>query len=114
MKLLRQAAIVLIICFLGDFISKMFNLPVPGNVLGMLILLVCLLTGAIKLEMIEEISNFLLDHIAFFFVPAGVGLMSCMGILKTNWHTILFISFISTIVVMGVTGLIVQLLKRSR
>lgn len=113
MKLIRQFAIILIICFLGELIRRIFSLSVPGNVIGMIILLLCLCTDIIKLEMIEEISKFLLDHLAFFFLPAGVGLISCLGILKSSWHYVMLIAFISTVVVMVVTGITVQLFKRS-
>ncbi|KOF57435.1 MULTISPECIES: CidA/LrgA family protein [Clostridium] len=112
MKLLRQLCIILGICFIGEALNKLLNLPIPGNVLGMIILLILLNTGIIKLEKIEEISNFLLEHLAFFFVPAGVGLISCFGLLKKNLISITFIILISTIIIMAVTGLTVQLLKR--
>ena len=113
MKMIRQFAIVLIICFLGEFIRASLGLTMPGNVLGMIILLLCLCTGVIKLEMIEDISKFLLDHLAFFFLPVGVGLITSMGILKNCWQSIILIAFISTIVVIVVTGITVQLFKRS-
>ncbi|MCY6484786.1 CidA/LrgA family protein [Clostridium aestuarii] len=110
MKLLRQASIILIICFLGEIIHSTFNLPIPSSVLGMLILLACLCLGLIKLEMIENISNFLLDYLAFFFVPAGVSLISCFSLLRDKWLPILTISLISTVIIISVTGIIVQLI----
>lgn len=112
MKLLRQLCIVLTICFLGEFISKSFKLPIPGSVLGMIILFICLYTNFIQVDMLEEISAFLLDHLAFFFIPASVGLISCLSILKTNGLIILIISIISTVAVTVVTGFTVQFLKR--
>lgn len=87
-------------------------IPIPGSVIGMIILLIALLTGVVKLSHIEEISNFLLDHLAFFFIPAGVGLLSVLGVIKDSWYLILLLSFFTTIIVMAVTGLIVQFLKR--
>jgi len=113
MKIVRQFAIVLIIGFLGEFLRRTLNLPIPGNVLGMIILLLCLCTGVIKIEMIEDISKFLLDYLAFFFLPAGVGLITSMGILKNYWHYVTLIALISTIIVMVVTGITVQLFRRN-
>ncbi|MCY6370261.1 CidA/LrgA family protein [Clostridium ganghwense] len=114
MKLLRQSSIILIIWFSGELLHTTLNLPIPGSVLGMLILLTCLCTRVIKLDMIEEFSNFLLDHLAFFFIPAGVGLISCFPILKDNWIAIIAISFFSTIIIMSSTGIIVQSMIRRR
>lgn len=113
MKILRQLAIILIIAFSGEVLSKIFHLPLPGNVLGIVILLCLLSLKIIKLEMIEDISKFLLDHLQFFFIPAGVGLISNLELLKSKGVAILLICIISTIVVMTVTGLTIEFLKRS-
>lgn len=112
MKLLRQFAIILGICYLGIAVQKLFSLPLPGNIIGMIMLLICLLTGVIKMDMIEEISEFLLKHLAFFFIPAGVGLISCMGILKSYGIAIFMVCLITTIVIMAVTGMVVQMIIR--
>ncbi|MDT8717453.1 CidA/LrgA family protein [Clostridium sp. 19966] len=114
MKLLRQFALILIICFAGQGIQDFFKAPIPGSVIGMVILFIFLCLGIIKLEMIEEITTFLLDHLAFFFVPAGVGLIAVMGLIKANGADILGISVITTILVMVVTGHTVQLMKRGK
>lgn len=111
MKLLRQFLIILIICFLGEVLSKVMHIPLPGSIIGMILLFICLLTGIIKIEMIQEISKFLLDHLAFFFIPAGVGLLAYVGILKENLIPIIIICFITTILVMIVTGWTVQIIK---
>lgn len=113
MKLLRQLGIVLIIAFLGELISKIFHLPLPGNVLGIIILLGLLSLRIIKVEMVDDISSFLLDHLPFFFIPAGVGLISNLELLKGEGLAILLVCLISTIIVIAVTGLTIEFLKRS-
>ncbi|MFL0246564.1 CidA/LrgA family protein [Candidatus Clostridium stratigraminis] len=110
MKLLRQSAIILVMCLLGEMINKIFNIPIPGNVLGMVLLLIFLLTGIIKLTHIDKVSDFLLDHLAFFFVPAGVQILTSLDILRGNLISILLIIFISTVIVLVVTGFTVQIL----
>lgn len=112
MKLLRECGILLGICFLGEMFHNILNLAIPGNVLGMIILFICLYTKVIKLEMICNISNFLLDHLAFFFIPAGVGLISYFDLLKQQLVEILLISLITTIIIMATTGTTVQFIKR--
>lgn len=112
MKLFREAIIILGVYLLGELISGIFSLPIPGNILGMLILLALLCTKIIKLEQIETVSNFLLDHLAFFFIPAGVGLMSSVGIIKDTWLKLIIVCILTTIIIIGVTGTIVQLIKK--
>jgi holin-like protein len=110
--LLKQFSIILSIYFLGELLQKTFGLPVPGNILGMLILFFCLLSGIIKLEMINRISDFLLDNLAFFFLPAGVSLITCFSVLEGKWTTVLGVSVISTVIILGVTGLTVEFVKK--
>ena len=114
MKLLRQAALILGLYFLGQIIQQAFSLPIPGSVIGMLILLVLLCTGIVKVEMIEEISNFLLDNLAFFFIPAGVGLLASFSILKGKILAIVSVSVISTVIIISCTGIIVEFMMKGR
>lgn len=112
MKLFRETIIILGIYLLGEFISKTLNLPIPGNVLGMLILLLLLIFKIVKVEQIETISNFFLDHLAFFFIPAGVGLISSFDIIKDIGIQLLVVCIITTAITMGITGKIVELLLK--
>ncbi len=114
MKLLRQFLIILTICVIGEVLNKVFHIPLPGSIIGMILLFIFLVTGIIKLEMIEEISKFLLDHLAFFFIPSGVGLLAYFGILKSNFIPIIVICVVTTIAVMLVTGATVQFIKRRK
>ena len=114
MKIFREALIILSIYLIGEIISKGLSLPVPGNIIGMIILLILLCSNIIKLEKVETISSFFLDHLAFFFIPAGVGLLTSFDIIKSSLIQILLICIISTSIIIAVTGLIVQcLVKRS-
>ena len=112
LKTLRQLSIVLLILSVGQILQTKFNLFIPGTILGMMILLILLLTKIIKLKWIESITNILLEHISIFFVPANVGVMVYLSQIKDVWAQILFIAIISTVVVMGVTGAVVQLVDR--
>ncbi len=55
-------------------------------------------------ELIVRLSNFLVHNLGFFFVPAGVGLMNCLGIISEQWLPVVGASVISTVVIMAVTG----------
>lgn len=104
MKIFRETLIILIIYLCGEFLSKFLSLPIPGNILGMIILLLLLLTKIIKVNQIETVSNFFLDHLAFFFIPAGVKLISSFNIIKDDLLIILLICLITTILVILFTG----------
>ena len=110
--LLRQFSIILSIYFLGELIQKILGLPIPGNVIGMLLLFFGLYMGIIKLEMIDRISDFLLENLAFFFLPAAISLMTSFSLLEGKWTSILEISLISTIIILVVTGITVEIVKK--
>ena len=112
MKLFREALIILGIYLLGEFLASSLHLPVPGNILGMVILFILLCTKIVKVDNISTVTNFLLDHLAFFFIPAGVGLMASIGIIKSTWWQLLVVCISTTIIIIGVTGIIVQAISR--
>lgn len=119
MKIFREAIIILGIYLVGELISKGFSIPLPGNIIGMIILLVLLCTKVIKVEKIENISTFFLDHLSFFFIPAGVGLISSFSSIKDSLIYILLLCLITTAIVIISTGIIVQFIikikeKKSR
>ena len=112
MKLFREALIILGIYLVGEFLSTSLHLPIPGNILGMIILFILLYTKVVKVENISNVTNFLLNHLSFFFIPAGVGLMTSIGIVKSTWWQILLICLVTTSIIIGVTGTIVQVISK--
>lgn len=114
MKYLRQIGIILGITLLGGVLQHGLKLPIPGNVLGMVILLIGLSCGLIKLEMISEVSEFLLDHLAFFFIPAGVGIIACLGLLQGKWLAVMGVCLITTVLTMVTTGHTIQWMQRGK
>lgn len=88
------------------FIKDM--LSIPGSIIGMILLFLALQFKIIRLNQIEEVSNFFLDNIAFFFVPAGVSLINSLEIIKDNLFLFLVVIFVSTFIVMYTTSLVVQ------
>jgi len=114
MKFVRQSILLLAISITGELLNKVLHIPLPGSVLGLLLLLLLLLSGIIRAKHLEELSNFLLNHLAIFFIPAGVGLITVAGVLKSFWVALLLISIISSILVMTVTAIIVQYVRRKK
>lgn len=111
MKYLRQLLIVAGIYFAGEAVHSFFKLPIPGTVIGMLLLFAALYTNIIKKEALEDVSEFLISHMSFLFVPAGVGLITVLGLVKDRWIEISAVVFISTIVVFITTAFTVKILR---
>ncbi len=114
MKIFKQISLILIIWAIGEYFSSLISniVAIPGSIIGMVILFLLLLTNIVRLEHIKETSDFLLNNIAFFFIPSGIALLKYMDILKANWLSLSIIIILSTIIVMGATGLVVNFMIR--
>lgn len=109
---LKQLMIILIAYFAGVIIQWAFNLPIPGTVLGLIILFLALYSGIVKTEMIEDICEVLISHMSFLFIPAGVGLITAFGMLQGNILSFSIIILVSTVLVWIVTAFVVKFLRK--
>ena len=106
---------LLLICFIylvSEFVVTTLDLPIPGNVFGLIFLFVLLLTGVVKVNYIEKAAGFLNKHLAFFYIPFGVGLMNYGDLIKTNGLSILVMIIGSSIIGLIVTSGSAQYLSR--
>lgn len=114
MRLPLQLAVILAICLAGEVFHRVFHIPVPGNILGMLLLLLLLCLKVIKTEQIENVTKFFLNHLAFFFLPASVGLLAARNELQGQWILLLLLCIGATIATMAATGRTAQRLRRRK
>lgn len=109
--MVKQCAILFGCLAGGEFLVWLLSLPVPGSILGMLLLTVLLQTGIVHLEDIQSLSKFLVSNMGFFFVPPGVALMLYFDLIAAEWLPITVATFVSTVVVLIVTGSVHQLFR---
>ena len=88
---LSQLLILIVIYQIGTQIGRIFHLKIPGNVIGILLLLILLWTRVIKVEQIDVAATWLLKHLSFFFIPIAVGLMTLGPIFLHKGMIILFV-----------------------
>ena len=72
------------------------------------LMLAALMTGIIKVGQVEETADFLIEIMPVMFVPAGAGLITAWSSLKPICVPVLIMTFISTVIVMVVTGKVTQ------
>ena len=95
---LGQLLLICLIYVISEFIVTTLDLPIPGNVFGLIFLFILLLTGVVKVNYIEKAAGFLNKHLAFFYIPFGVGLMNYGDLIKTNGISILVMIIGSSII----------------
>ncbi|MDE7386974.1 MAG: CidA/LrgA family protein [Muribaculaceae bacterium] len=111
--MILQCSIIFGFLAIGELIVYLTGLPLPSGIIGMILLTCSLKAGIIKVEWVEGLADFLIRNLGFFFVPAGVGLMECAGIIKEQWMPIVVATIVSTAVIIAVTGQVHQFVRRS-
>lgn len=98
---------------MGELVVYLTGIPVPSSIIGMLLLTAALKFRFVRLMWVDKVSDFLVRNLGFFFVPAGVGLMRCLGLISEQWLPIVGASVISTFLIIAVTGWVHQLVRRA-
>jgi holin-like protein len=101
---MRGLAILLGYTVLGNVIHTMLSLPISGNVIGLVLLVISLFAGWIKLAWIEETAQFFLRHMMIFFAPIIVGTMLFFGAIGDQWIVIATTLIGATLIVLIVTA----------
>ncbi|CAM3149207.1 CidA/LrgA family protein [Streptobacillus ratti] len=108
MKIIMELSYILFFSFIGQSLSKIINLPIPGSVIGLILFFLALQFKIVKLESVETTSKFLVDNLAILFIPAGVGIMISFKHIKDIWVSILLICLFTTILSLVVAGKLTQ------
>lgn len=108
MKVLRQFLIIMIISLLGEILNRLLPFPVPASVYGLVLMLTALMTGLIRVPQVKEASVILIELMPVMFIPAAVGLMTAWDKLRPVVVPVIVITFVTTILVMGVTGIVTE------
>lgn len=114
MKILRQFMIILLLSFLGEVLKMFIPLPIPASVYGLVLMLLCLVTGILKTSQVKEAAFFLIEIMPVMFIPAAAGLIDSWKVLQPLLLPILVITVVITIFVMVVTGKIAQMIAQKR
>jgi len=110
--MLKGFTLILVFQLTGEVLVRLFNLPIPGPVIGLLLLWLSLVKGWVALTALEEITNLLLDNLVLLFVPIVVGAMVYADVLIEYWLTLSLGIILSTLAGMLVTGMIATHWKR--
>ncbi len=99
---------------LDEVIVIALRLPVPGPVVGMVLLFLALLLRGRVSQDLESTAQGLLNHLALMFVPAGTGIVVYLELLRQEWLPITVALIGSTVLTIAVTALTLQTAIRRR
>lgn len=102
--------ILLLFQWLGESITRYWSLPIPGPVIGMMLLLFALLFKQGLAQYVERTANTLIKHLTLLFFPAGVGIAMQPELLGNHWLGIITSVVVGTILSMILTALLLKAL----
>jgi holin-like protein len=99
----------------GEALARFAHKPVPGPVLGMVMLAVALIARRREPpEPLQQTADGLLAVLGLLFVPAGVGIVANLALLRSAWLPIAVSLVCSTLLTLMVTALLLHKMQRRR
>jgi len=111
MKLLHGLACLLLCQSAGEVLSRLFHLPLPGPVVGLLILLVALQASPVR-EAAGAAAEALLAHFSLLFVPVGLGVITHLDLIRQYGLQLILVLVLSTWIGLLATALTLRALLR--
>jgi len=99
--------------FIGcDHLVSWLHLPLPANIVGMLLMLALIVTRVLPLRWVKAGSRWLLAEMLLFFIPAVVAVVNYGDLLRVDGWRICVVIALSTLLVLASTALVVDRLYR--
>ncbi len=108
-----DAITLLLVCqLLGEGLRVILSIPIPGAILGMLLLLVWLMMVKKNRPTLKAVTSWLTAHLSIMFLPAAVGLINEKSNIKNYGLQIAFTVFCSSLITMSVSAYIFHLVAK--
>lgn len=111
-RIIVQIGILNIYYYLGVGIVSYLHIPLPGSIVGLLLLVLSLIFKLIKVEYIQDGAGFLIGVLTLFFIPATVGVIDYPELMSGTGLLIILAVIASTLISIYVTGLLTQIIEK--
>ncbi|PVX32675.1 holin-like protein [Pasteurella langaaensis DSM 22999] len=105
-ELVRSLAILYLMLYLGEWVVHLVPIGIPGSIVGLLILFLCLTTQIIRVNWIFFGASLIIRYMAILFVPVSVGIMKYSDLLISQAKALLIPNMVSSMVTLVVVGLL--------
>jgi holin-like protein len=110
--MIHTFATLLVFQTLGEGLAYALSLPVPGPVIGMVLLFIYLLWRRAEAEKLTPTTQEFLKHLSLLFIPAGVGIIVHMERVGAEWLPIVTALVVSAMVSLIVTAFVLRWLQK--
>lgn len=112
-KIILQVFFLYLICLVGGLIVRITHLPLPGSIIGLILLLILLHMKIVPKSFVADGAGFLLPLLTLLFIPATVGIVNYPELLSWFGVTLLFITIVSTLFALAFTAKFAQKIEKS-
>lgn len=109
---LLQIAVLALFWGLGEAVVRLAHLPLPGGIVGMVVVLALLASGRIRPIAVRRGAYWLIAEMLLFFVPAVMAVLDHHEFVGLLGLKIAAVILVGTVLVMGGTALTVDLCCR--
>lgn len=102
--MLKGIIILLVFQFLGECISKLFELLVPGPVIGMVLLLIFLIIRKSSFKSLDNAVFIHLRYLPLLFIPAAMGIITQADVISKEFWAISISLLVGTIIALAFTA----------
>ncbi|WP_299770182.1 CidA/LrgA family protein [uncultured Pseudoteredinibacter sp.] len=106
--MVRGLLVLFFFQWLGEWISLATQAPIPGPVIGMLLLLLALLIRQKVSSDLQQSSHMLVQHLSLLFLPAGVGIFFLSEQVLAQWPAIAAAMVVGTFISLLLSSWIVK------
>ena len=115
MKYVFQFLIIIGIAFICEVLHWLIPIPISASIYGIILLFIALELKWVRVSDVREVTAFMLAVMPVIFVPAAAGLIDSWQSIMSAIIPYTVITVVTTLVVMGVAGLVTQwAIRRNR
>jgi holin-like protein len=109
---LLQVAGLTLFSLLVNTLTSFLHIPLPGSIIGMILLFLLLESGVIRLNWVEVGASWLLAELLLFFIPSAIGVMKYSKLLEADGLQVLAVVLVGTFAVMAGSGVLTGAIYR--
>lgn len=114
LRIVIQIGILSLFFIVGATIQEYFNLVIPGSVIGLVLLFLCLFFNVIPERWIKDGAGFMTKHLIIFFIPATVGILNYYNLFIGKGFWLVIITIVSSLIVLVTSGYVSEKLSERR
>lgn len=113
-RIVIQIGLLSVFYLIGAAIQGYFDLVIPGSVIGLVLLFLCLFFNMLPESWVRDGAGFMTTHLIIFFVPATVGIMNYYDLFIGRGFLLIVITVVSSLIVLLTSAYVSEKLAGQR